>query len=109
VIGQSVDNVVVRAQIALVLVPPSLVPLVSNALGTASRGAGLTWTLQQATLEVVEGTTSWRVVGVEAAEERVEAVITHHSDPDGEAGHRGGASRRARSGHSACARRAVVS
>ena len=63
-----------------------LVPLLSTAVGTASRGTGLRWTLQQAVLEVVEGANPWRVVGMEAADEGVEGVVAHHPDPDGEAG-----------------------
>lgn len=74
------------AQIVLILVLRGLVPLVSSAVGTAGRGAGLTGTLQEAALEVVEGANPWRVVGMQAADERKEAIIAHHADPDGEAG-----------------------
>jgi hypothetical protein len=85
-VGQSVDNVAVRTQIVLVFVLLGLVPLVSSAVRTASCSAGLTRALQQAVLEVVEGAHAWRVVGLEAAAEGVEAVVAHHPDPDREAG-----------------------
>ena len=36
--------------------------------------------LQQAVLEVVVGAHPWRVVGMEAADKRIEALIAHHPD-----------------------------
>jgi hypothetical protein len=85
-IGQTVDDVLVRAQVVLVLVVVSLVPLVTTTAGATAGGARLTWALQQAVLEVIEGAHTRGVLGVETAEEGVERVIAHQGHPGVETG-----------------------
>ncbi len=75
-----------RAQVVLVLVVVGLVALVTPTPGIAAGGAGLRGALQQAILEVVEDAHAWDILRVEATDEGIEGVITHHGDPDIETG-----------------------
>lgn len=62
------------------------VSFVATAAGTATGGARLTLTLEQAILEIIEGADTGSVCRLEAAEDGVEGIIPHHADPDIEAG-----------------------
>jgi len=84
-VSQTVDDVLVKPQVVLVLVLVGLVPLVAAPIGPASGCAGLARALQQAVLEVIEGAYARDVFGMKAADERVEGVVVHHLDPDVEA------------------------
>jgi hypothetical protein len=66
-ISQTVDDVLVRPQVVLVLVLVGLVPLVTASVGPTPDGARLLWAFQHAVLEVIEGAYAGDVFGVEAA------------------------------------------
>lgn len=75
-----------RAQVVLVFVVVSLVPLVTTTARTTVGRARLTWALQQAVLEVIEGTHARGVLWVKTTDESVEGIVAHHQRPDVETG-----------------------
>ena len=92
-----------------------LVPLVTTTAGTTLSGAGLALALQQTILEVVEGADTVDVFRVETTDQGIEGIVAHHGDPSIEvgdvtcAGRRSGKLCCARSEHTVCAKRTVVS